>query len=143
MLLLALVFLGMFFVVSRATGWVIVALSLLGGLLAVLATWPSLAAKGGTVKTRLSMRQDPWTNGLSNGSQLGEGLWAMSAGGWHGQGMGRALTPLVPAGKTDLVLATLTGERLGVRPRRISSCTRRDRDRCAVRRGAQPHRRAS
>lgn len=110
-LLLALVFLGMFFVVSRATGWVVVALAILGGLLGLLATWPALAG-GGTVKTRLVMWMDPWTNGLAHGSQVGEGLWAMSAGGWTGQGLGRALTPLVPAGKTDLVLATLT-EQLG------------------------------
>lgn len=110
-LLLALVFLGMFFVTSRATGWVVVALAVLGGLLALLAAFPELAGSG-TVKTRLVMWQDPWTNGLSNGAQLGEGLWAMSAGGWDGQGLGRALTPLVPAGKTDLVLATLT-EQLG------------------------------
>jgi cell division protein FtsI/penicillin-binding protein 2/cell division protein FtsW (lipid II flippase) len=110
-LLLALVFLGMFFVVSRATGWVVVALSILGALLALLAKWPALAG-GGTVKTRLVMWQDPWTNGLPNGSQLGEGLWAMSAGGWQGQGLGRSLTPLVPAGKTDLVLATMT-EQMG------------------------------
>ena len=110
-LLLALVFLGMFFVVSRATGWVVVALAILAALLAVFAIWPGLAG-GGTLKTRLVMWQDPWTNGLSNGAQLGEGLWAMSAGGWDGQGLGRALTPIVPAGKTDLVLATLT-EQLG------------------------------
>ncbi|HEY5944667.1 MAG TPA: penicillin-binding transpeptidase domain-containing protein, partial [Kofleriaceae bacterium] len=106
-----LVFLGMFFVVSRATGWVVVALAILGSLMALLARWPGLAG-GGTVKTRLVMWTDPWTNGLSNGSQLGEGLWAMSAGGWQGQGLGRAMTPLVPAGKTDLVLATLT-EQMG------------------------------
>ncbi len=110
-LLLALLFLGMFFVVSRATGWVVVALSILGGMFALLAKWPGLAG-GGTVKTRLVMWTDPWTNGLSNGSQLGEGLWAMSAGGWDGQGLARGLTPLVPAGKTDLVLATMT-EQLG------------------------------
>jgi cell division protein FtsI/penicillin-binding protein 2/cell division protein FtsW (lipid II flippase) len=110
-LLLALVFLGMFFVTSRATGWVVVALSLVGGILALLATWPGLAG-GGTVKTRLVMWTDPWTNGLPNGAQLGEGLWAMSAGGWQGQGLSRGLTPIVPAGKTDLVLATLT-EQMG------------------------------
>ena len=60
------------------------------------------------------MWSDPWTNGLTNGHQLGDGLWAMSAGGWSGQGLARGLTPIVPAGKTDLVLATLT-EQLGAR----------------------------
>jgi cell division protein FtsW (lipid II flippase) len=112
-LLLALVFLGMFFVVSRATGWVVVAFGILALALAVLALWPALAG-GGTVQTRLVMWQEPWTNGMSNGHQLGEGLWAINAGGWSGQGLARAATPLVPAGKTDLLLATLT-EQLGAR----------------------------
>ena len=112
-LLLALVFLGMFFVASRATGWVVVALALLALVLFVFWNAPHLAG-GGTVKTRLVMWSDPWTNGLSNGHQLGEGLWAISAGGWGGQGLGRGLVPIVPAGKTDLVLATLT-EQLGAR----------------------------
>lgn len=110
-LLLALVFLGMFFVASRATGWVVLALALLAIMLLVFWYAPDLAG-GGTVKTRLVMWSDPWTNGLSNGHQLGDGLWATSAGGWTGQGLGRGLTPIVPAGKTDLVLATLT-EQLG------------------------------
>jgi cell division protein FtsW (lipid II flippase) len=110
-LLLAFVFLGMFYVSSRATGWVVVALGLIALVLAALALAPGLAG-GGTVKTRLVMWQDPWTNGLANGYQLGEGLWAMNAGGWTGQGLGHAATPLVPAGKTDLALATLT-EQLG------------------------------
>ncbi|MDQ3339580.1 MAG: FtsW/RodA/SpoVE family cell cycle protein [Myxococcota bacterium] len=112
-LLLALVFLGMFFVASRATGWVVVAFALLALLLFVFYQAPHLAG-GGTVKTRLVMWSDPWTNGLTNGHQLGDGLWAMSAGGWSGQGLARGLTPIVPAGKTDLVLATLT-EQLGAR----------------------------
>src|SRR6185436_13339443 len=112
-LLLALVFLGMFFVTSRATGWVVVAFALIAAAIAVLALWPALAG-GGTVQTRLVMWREPWTNGLTNGHQLGEGLWAINAGGWSGQGLARAATPLVPAGKTDLALATLT-EQLGAR----------------------------
>jgi len=110
-LLLAFVFLGMFFVVSRATGWVVVAFGLIALVIALLALWPSLAG-GGTVQTRLVMWREPWTNGMSNGHQLGEGLWALNAGGWTGQGLARAAAPLVPAGKTDLALATLT-EQLG------------------------------
>jgi cell division protein FtsW (lipid II flippase) len=112
-LILALVFLGMFFVASRATGWVVAAIALLAIVLIVLWAWPGLAGIG-TVKTRLVMWHAPWTNGLPNGHQLGEGLWAMSAGGWEGQGLGRAATPLVPAGQTDLAIATLT-EQLGAR----------------------------
>ncbi|MGE0546942.1 MAG: FtsW/RodA/SpoVE family cell cycle protein [Kofleriaceae bacterium] len=109
-LLLALVFLAMVFVVTRATGWAVVAIAVVAATIAVLALWPSLA--GGTVETRLVMWQDPWTNGLGNGHQLGEGLWAISAGGWTGQGLANSATPIVPAGKTDLALATMT-EQLG------------------------------
>ncbi len=110
-LLLAFVFLGMFFVVTRATGWVVAALALVAILLVLLALWPGIAG-GGTVKTRLVMWQDPWTNGLSNGHQLGEGLWSIATGGWDGQGLARAVTPLPPAGKTDLALAVMA-EQLG------------------------------
>ncbi|HTL38782.1 MAG TPA: FtsW/RodA/SpoVE family cell cycle protein, partial [Kofleriaceae bacterium] len=71
-LLLAFVFLGMFFLASRATGWVVVALGIIALVLIVLAFAPGLAGHG-TVKTRLVMWRDPWHNGLSNGHQLGEG----------------------------------------------------------------------
>jgi cell division protein FtsW (lipid II flippase) len=110
-LLLAVVFLAMFFVTSRATGWVVVAFAIIALAIFVLAMWPALAG-GGTVQTRLRMWQAPWTNALANGHQLGDGLWAFSAGGWTGQGLAHAATPVVPAGKTDLVLATMT-EQIG------------------------------
>jgi hypothetical protein len=111
-LLLAMLFLGMFYLVSRATGWAVLALAVIAALLAVLGRWPALAG-GGTVKTRLLMWHDPWTNGLTFGQQLGEGLWAVAAGGYTGQGLAEAATPILPAGKTDLALATMT-EQLGV-----------------------------
>jgi cell division protein FtsW (lipid II flippase) len=84
-LLLALVFLGMFFVASRATGWVVVAIALLAVALTVLALWPGLAGEG-TVRTRLVMWRVPWTNAMSNGHQLAEGLWAVSAGAGAARG---------------------------------------------------------
>lgn len=110
-LLLAFVFLGMFYLASRASGWAVLAAGLITLLLAVLERWPALAG-GGTVQTRLRMWHDPWDNGLTFGHQLGEGLWAVAAGGPTGQGLGEAVSPLLPAGKTDLMLATLT-EQLG------------------------------
>ena len=79
--------------------------------LIVLAIWPA-AAGSGHVATRLAMWQDPWRNGLSHGHQIGEGLWAISAGGFSGQGLAQASTPLPPAGMTDLVLALLV-EQIG------------------------------
>ncbi len=111
-LLLGFLFLAMFYLVSRATGWAVLALAMLGAVLVVLSVWPELAG-GGTVQTRLRMWHDPWNNGLAYGHQLGEGLWAMAAGGFGGQGLAQAAVPLVPAGKTDLMLATMT-EQLGV-----------------------------
>ena len=39
--------------------------------------------------------------------------WALAAGGATGQGLAHHAIPIVPAGKTDLALATL-GEQLGV-----------------------------
>jgi cell division protein FtsW (lipid II flippase) len=111
-MLLAFVFLGMFYLVSRATGWAVVSLALVAIVIAVLARWPDLAGHG-TVQTRLRMWHDPWSNGLAYGHQLGEGLWAFAAGGWTGQGVAGAAIPLVPAGKTDLMLATMV-EQVGV-----------------------------
>jgi cell division protein FtsW (lipid II flippase) len=111
-LLLAFVFLGMFYLVSRATGWAVLALAIVAVLLLVLGRWPELAG-GGTVQTRLRMWHDPWSNGLTFGHQLGEGLWAVAAGGYRGQGLAEAAIPILPAGKTDLMLATMT-EQLGV-----------------------------
>jgi cell division protein FtsW (lipid II flippase)/cell division protein FtsI/penicillin-binding protein 2 len=110
-LLLAFIFVGMFFLVTRSTGWIVVALAIVVVILAIAARWPELAG-GGTLATRLRMWSDPWANGLAQGHQLGEGLWATAAGGWTGQGLGQAAVPLVPAGKTDLILAT-TSEQLG------------------------------
>ncbi len=111
-LLLAFLFLGMFYLVSRATGWAVLALAIVMVILLILGRWPELAG-GGTVRTRLLMWHDPWANGLTFGSQLGEGLWAIAAGGVTGQGLAEAAIPILPAGKTDLMLATLT-EQLGV-----------------------------
>lgn len=110
-LLLALVFLGMFYVVSRATGWAVLAVAILALVLVILGCWPELAGRG-TVETRLRMWHDPWTNGLANGHQLGEGLWAVAAGGYRGQGLAESAVPILPAGKTDLMLATMA-EQLG------------------------------
>lgn len=111
-LVLAVVFLGMFYLATRATGWVALALGVSALLALVAARWPGLIDVG-RVATRLRMWRDPWWNALTHGHQLGEGLWAAAAGGWWGQGLARGSVPLVPAGKTDLVLATLV-EQVGV-----------------------------
>jgi cell division protein FtsW (lipid II flippase) len=110
-MILALVFLGMFYMVSRATGWAAVAIALVAALLALVSKWPGLVDVG-RIATRLRMWHDPWWNGMTHGHQLGESLWSIAAGGFWGQGLAGAHTPLAPAAKTDLALATLV-EQLG------------------------------
>lgn len=110
-LILALVFLAMFYLASRSSGWALVGVATLAAALAVLALWPELAG-GGRIATRMAMWRDPWLNGLSHGHQVGEGLWSIAAGGLSGQGLGQAHAPIAPAGMTDLALAIL-GEQLG------------------------------
>lgn len=111
-LLLAAVFLSMFYLVTRASGWVAAALGVVALLLLVMHTWPGLVETG-RVATRLRIWTDPWSNGLTHGHQVGEGLWASAAGGLTGQGLAQAHLPLPPAAKTDLVLTTLL-EQLGL-----------------------------
>jgi cell division protein FtsW (lipid II flippase) len=111
-LLLAAVFLGMFYLVTRASGWVATATGLVVVVLLVMHTWPALVDTG-RVATRIRIWKDPWSNGLTHGHQVGEGLWAIAAGGATGQGLAQAHVPLPPAGKTDLVLAPMI-EQLGL-----------------------------
>ncbi len=111
-LILGAVFLGLFYVVTRSPGWVLLALGTIGLTLALFAFAPELAPST-TVQTRLRMWSDPWLNGLPNGDQLALGFWAMAAGGWNGSGLGTAFPGGIPAGHTDLVYAHLV-EELGV-----------------------------
>jgi cell division protein FtsW (lipid II flippase) len=111
-LLLAAIFLAMVYLVTRASGWVAAAAGLVAVFLLIIHTWPGLVDTG-RVATRIQIWKDPWNNGLSHGHQVGEGLWAIAAGGLTGQGLGQANLPLPPAGKTDLVLAVMM-EQLGL-----------------------------
>jgi len=111
MSILAFVFLGMFYVVTRAGGFVVVAIAAISSLVALAVAHPELISVGRVV-TRVRMWRAPFTNAIAYGDQLGESLWAIAAGGPFGQGLAEGDVPLVPAGKTDLVLATLA-EQLG------------------------------
>ncbi|KAB2910535.1 MAG: hypothetical protein F9K40_02340, partial [Kofleriaceae bacterium] len=100
-----------FYVVTRASGWVAAATGFLVVLLAAMHTWPGIVDTG-RVATRIHIWKDPWGNGLTHGHQVGEGLWAIAAGGTTGQGLAQVNVPLPPAGKTDLALAPFM-EQLG------------------------------
>lgn len=65
-----------------------------------------------TVAQRVDIWLSPWDNGQPGGDQVAQALWAMSAGGQWGAGPGLGDPQMIPAGHTDLVLATI-GEEFG------------------------------
>src|SRR5260370_20221385 len=65
-----------------------------------------------TVRQRVAIWLDPWSNGLPRGDQIAKGFWALATGGVIGTGAGLGDPRLVPAGPTDFVVAAI-GEELG------------------------------
>jgi hypothetical protein len=65
-----------------------------------------------TVRQRVLIWFDPWTNGVAGGNQIAHGLWALSSGSLWGFGPGLGSPQSIPEGHTDFVLAAL-GEELG------------------------------
>lgn len=65
-----------------------------------------------TVAQRVDIWLSPWDNAQPGGDQVAQALWAMAAGGSWGMGPGLGDPQMIPAGHTDLVLATI-GEELG------------------------------
>ncbi len=92
---------------TRATLEVGLVLALAAGAAALLLDNPEWLPDH--VQLRLTMLHDPWTNGVAQGDQLAESLWAFAAGGFGGQGAGGAhvsvVTTAIAAGHTDLALA--------------------------------------
>jgi cell division protein FtsW (lipid II flippase) len=66
-----------------------------------------------TVVQRVQMWRSPWDNAVRGGDQVAHALWALASGGWSGAGLGLGGPQLIPAGHTDLVVATI-GEELGL-----------------------------
>ena len=65
-----------------------------------------------TLADRVAMWQSPWDNFVAGGNQVAHALWAMSTGHLTGTGVGLGDTRYIPAGYTDLVLASM-GEEFG------------------------------
>jgi cell division protein FtsW (lipid II flippase)/cell division protein FtsI/penicillin-binding protein 2 len=63
-----------------------------------------------TVVERVSMWLSPWNNEVHGGDQLAHSLWAFATGGPWGSGPGWGDPSVIPAGHTDLVLASLAEE---------------------------------
>jgi cell division protein FtsW (lipid II flippase) len=66
-----------------------------------------------TLAERVRIWQSPWDNAAAGGDQVAHAIWALATGGSLGTGLGLGDTRYVPAGHTDLVLATI-GEELGM-----------------------------
>jgi cell division protein FtsW (lipid II flippase) len=107
-LVIALVFLSLY-VVARGS-YVLAALGLallVGGFYAGYQLNVSA-----TVVDRVYMWQSPWDNIARRGDQVAQAMWALAAGGFGGTGLGLGDTRYLPAGHTDLVVASI-GEELG------------------------------
>lgn len=105
-LILALVFLGLVYVVTRSPAWVVAALLFSAALLVYFRVNPD-AAPSASLALRVDMWRDPWLNGRPNGDQLALARWALAAGGFGGSGVGAGVAGALPAGHTDLVYAHL------------------------------------
>ncbi|HEV8253267.1 MAG TPA: FtsW/RodA/SpoVE family cell cycle protein [Vicinamibacteria bacterium] len=108
-LILSIVFLTLFYIATRAGGWVIAALLMVAGLVTLAARVPAIA-RSPKVVLRMQMWLDPWYNGLPFGDQGAYGRWAIAAGHLTGQGFGFAPPAALPAGHTDLAIAHLAEE---------------------------------
>jgi cell division protein FtsW (lipid II flippase)/cell division protein FtsI/penicillin-binding protein 2 len=63
-----------------------------------------------TVVDRVSMWLSPWDNNVRGGDQLAQSLWAFATGGAEGSGPGYGDPSVIPAGHTDLILASIAEE---------------------------------
>lgn len=109
LLILSLVFLCLFYVATRASGWVLVAVLLVVGFVWLAVQVPAISGSP-KVALRMNMWLHPWTNAQPNGDQGASARWAIAAGGVRGQGLGYAPPSALPAGHTDMVIAHLTEE---------------------------------
>lgn len=88
-------------------------LGAVAGLCIIVAIfWVAHAVQFRTVADRIEMWEAPWRNTVSGGDQIAQSLWAFASGGTFGAGPGRGSTADIPAGHTDLIIAT-AGETFG------------------------------
>lgn len=65
------------------------------------------------VQTRVAIWLDPWAWAQTSGYQIVQAIYALSAGGVFGTGLGRGYPTAVPAAHTDFIF-TAIGEELGL-----------------------------
>ncbi len=62
---------------------------------------------------RNSMFANIWYNHLHGGDQVAQGVWAISSGGFFGQGLGNGFSNVMPAYHTDMIFQSI-GEEFGI-----------------------------
>ena len=107
-LILGLVFLSLYAIARGRIGMPLagLALLLLGFYLSYRIQIPS------TVVDRVRIWQSPWDNAVRGGDQIAHAIWTLASGGLTGTGLGLGSTRYLPAGHTDLILASI-GEEVG------------------------------
>lgn len=106
-LLLFATVLGMMYLATNRTSWLLIGLALVGvGAFAVY----QVSSK---IQERVSNFLDPVANYDSTGYQLSQALFGMSWGGIGGTGLGQGHPEVVPVAHSDFILASV-GEELGL-----------------------------
>ena len=107
-LMLAVVFLAAYGIARGTIGMALVGAALLAAGF-YLGYHLNISA---TLADRVRMWRSPWDNIARGGDQIAQALWAMASGAQFGTGAGLGDTRYLPAGHTDLILASI-GEELG------------------------------
>jgi cell division protein FtsW (lipid II flippase)/cell division protein FtsI/penicillin-binding protein 2 len=81
-------------------------------VMAMFAFGDQLPFVGNRLADRKAMWLNPWNNDVYGGDHLAHSFWALSSGGWTGQGLGKGFASAMPAAHTDMILPSV-GEGLG------------------------------
>ncbi|QDK81964.1 penicillin-binding protein [Spirosoma sp. KCTC 42546] len=81
-------------------------------VIAMFAFGDQLPFVGSRLADRKAMWLNPWNNDVYGGDHLAHSFWALAAGGWTGQGLGKGYANAMPAAHTDMILPSV-GEELG------------------------------
>jgi cell division protein FtsI/penicillin-binding protein 2/cell division protein FtsW (lipid II flippase) len=104
-LLLFATFIAMIYILTGRTRFLFAGIILiaLGG---VLGYWRHI----GVFATRVDMWLNPFANTHPNGMQLGQSIWGMATGGWHGSGLGLGMPGSIPRSGSDMAFSSWAEE---------------------------------
>ncbi len=106
--IICILFASIYYLATGRSGMISVGM----GLLLLIGTFGFLV-HAGDMQSRVGMWLHPWSNAYGNGTQLGQGYWALSSGGVFGTGLGMGMSDKIPLASTDMMFAAI-GEELGL-----------------------------